>query len=75
MDPRMLDYYNRELAYVREQGSSSLSSFRRWLLVWACAVLRLPTRTSNACWKALPSCRREFSSRWMPSSPVLAAPA
>ena len=27
MDPRMLDYYNRELAYVREQGSEFAEQF------------------------------------------------
>jgi type VI secretion system protein ImpG len=27
MDPRMLDYYNRELAYVREQGAEFASQF------------------------------------------------
>ena len=27
MDPRMLDYYNRELAYVREQGAEFAEQF------------------------------------------------
>jgi type VI secretion system protein ImpG len=27
MDPRMLDYYNRELAYVREQGAEFADQF------------------------------------------------
>ena len=27
MDPRMLDYYNRELAYVREQGAEFSEQF------------------------------------------------
>ncbi|VTP64380.1 Uncharacterised protein [Serratia rubidaea] len=38
MDSKLLEYYNRELAYLREMARSSPSSTRRSPGVWACAA-------------------------------------
>lgn len=47
MDSNLLDYYNRELAYLREMGPSSLRATLKWQDVLACAALTWRTPMSS----------------------------
>ena len=48
MDPHLLDYYNRELVYMREMAGEFAASHPKSPGAWACTASRSTTRTSNA---------------------------
>ncbi|VDZ95756.1 type VI secretion protein [Salmonella enterica subsp. enterica] len=48
MDPRLLEYYNRELSYLRETVLSSPPSIPKLPPDWGCREPILPTRMWNA---------------------------
>ena len=52
MDTRLLDYYNRELAYLRERGGRSRSSSPKWPRGCGSTNRGRPIRTSSGCSKA-----------------------
>lgn len=48
MDPRLLEYYNRELSYLRETGAEFATLHPKLPPGWGCREPILPTRMWNA---------------------------
>ena len=60
MNPRLVEYYNRELAYLREVGAEFAAAFPKVAGASRCATWTLRILTWSGCWRVSASSRRGY---------------